>query len=323
MRRRDFIAGIGGATAWLPAYAQQRERLPLVGLLGASTPAAQGQLVAVFIERLRALGWSSGRTVAIETRWAEGRTERFAEIAAEFVRLNVDIIVTTAPAVPTLKRATATIPIVFVFGLDPVGSGVVASLARPGGNVTGLSNQGVDLASKRLQLLREVVPGLRRLAIMANVENAGNVLGMQEVETSARNMGIDPIILRIRHPEDIAPAFDGLKGRADALYISVDALMTAQNVRIHTLASSARLPTCYSLQEMVETGGLMAYGPSRTDQYRRAAEIVDKILRGTKPADIPVEQATKLELVLNLTTAKALGVTIPGTLLATADEVIQ
>jgi putative ABC transport system substrate-binding protein len=325
MRRREFIAAPGGAAAWpLAARAQQREKLPVIGILGSATPATQGQLVALFIERLRRLGWIDGRNVAIESRWAEGRAERLAEIAAEFVRLNVGIIVTGGTeSAEAVKRATSVIPIVFWSAGDPVGTGLVASLARPGGNITGLSVQTIDIVGKRLQLLREIVPGVRRLAILANVGNAGAVLDIHEFETTARNLGLDPITLQIRRAEDTAPAFDGLKGRAGALYINDDALVVTQHVRIHTLALSARLPTSHQFREMVETGGLVSYGPDRRDQFRRAAELVDKILRGTKPADIPVEQPTKFPLVINLTPAKALGLTVPPTLLALADEIIE
>jgi putative ABC transport system substrate-binding protein len=325
MRRRDFITLVGGAAAWpLAARAQQREKLPVIGVLGNATPAAQGQIVAVFVERLRTLGWIDGRTVAIEYRWAEGRAERFAEIAAEFVGLNVSIIVTSGTAATeAAKRATSTIPIVFWAAGDPVGNGLVASLARPGANVTGLSNQQTDTAAKRLELLREVVPALRRLAILANVDNAAAVLDMQEVEATARKLGLDPITLQIRRAEDIAPAFESLRGHPDALYIDDDALTTTQSIRIHTLALSAHLPTTHQFREMVESGGLMSYGPNRLEQGRRAAELVDKVLRGTKPVDIPVEQPTKFDLVINLTTAKALGLTVAPSLLARADEVIE
>jgi putative ABC transport system substrate-binding protein len=325
VRRREFITLLGGAAAWpLAARAQQRERLPIIGILGSATPAVQGRHVSILIERLSRLGWIDGRTVAIESRWAEGRAERFAEIAAEFVRLKVSIIVTGGTeSAEAVKRATSVIPIVFWSAGDPVGTGLVASLARPGGNVTGLSVQQTDTAAKRLQLLREIVPGLRRLAILANVGNAGAVLDMQEVETTARKLGLDPITLQIRRAEDIAPAFDGLKGRADALYLDDDALVVTQRVRIHTLALNAHLPTSHLFREMVETGGLMSYGPNLPNQFRRAAELVDKILRGTKPADIPVEQPTTFDLVLNLTTAKALGLDIPATLYALANEVIE
>jgi putative ABC transport system substrate-binding protein len=292
IRRREFITLLGGAAAWpLAARAQQREKLPIIGILGSATPGTEGQLVAVLIERLRRLGWIEGRTVAIETRWAEGRAGRFTEIAAEFVKLNVSIIVTGGTeSVEAVKRATSVIPIVFWSAGDPVGTGLVASLARPGGNITGLSSQMTDTSAKRIELLRELVPGLRRLAILANVGNAGAVVDMQEVETTARNLGLDPIILQIRRAEDIAPAFDGLKGRADALYVAEDALTRSQHVRIHTLALNARLPTSYQFREWVDTGGLMAYGPNRPDQFRRAAEFIDKILRGTKPADIGLDR---------------------------------
>ena len=282
------------------------------------------QWTAAFVQRLRELGWIEGRTVAIEYRWAEGRSERFAEIAAEFVRLKVDVIVTTwNRAVLAAKQATSVIPIVFALAGDPVGSGLVASLARPGGNVTGLSVQQTDLAGKRLELLREVVPGLRRLAIMANVGYPDAVLEMGEVQAAARTLGLEVVTLEIRRAEDIAPAFEALKGRADALYVCTDALVNTNRIRINTLALGARLPTMHGIREYVEAGGLMSYGANFPDLFRRAADYVDKILRGAKPADIPVEQPTKFDLVINLTTAKALGLDVPPTLLARADEVIE
>ena len=285
---------------------------------------SQSQWVAAFVQRLRELGWIEGRTVAIEYRWAEGRSERFAEIAAEFVRLKVDVIVTAGTAaVVAAKQATSVIPIVFAAAGDPVGTGLVASLARPGGNVTGLSIQATDLAGKRLELLREVVPGLRRLAIMANVGNPAAVLEMGEVQAAARTLGLEVVTLEIRRAEDIAPAFEALKGRADALYVVGDPLVNTNRVRINTLALAARLPTMYGSREYVEAGGLMSYGANFPDLFRRAADYVDKILRGAKPADIPVEQPTKFDLVINLTTAKALGLDVPPTLLARADEVIE
>ena len=252
------------------------------------------------MQRLRELGWIEGRTVAIEYRWAEGRSERFAEIAAEFVRLKVDVIVTSGTAVLAAKQATSVIPIVFAVAGDPVGTGLVASLARPGGNVTGLSIQATDLAGKRLELLREVVPGLRRLAIMANVGNPAAVLEMGEVQATARTLGLEVATFEIRRAEDIAPAFEALKGRADALYVCADPLVNTNRIRINTLALGARLPTMYGFREYVEAGGLMSYGPNFPDLFRRAADFVDKILRGAKPADIPVEQPTKFDLVINL-----------------------
>ena len=331
MRRRKFIALLliallgGAAAAWpLAAQAQQPRKLPTIGYLGASAPAGQGQWLAAFVERLRELGWIDGRTVAIEVRWAENRAERYAEIAAEFVRLKVDVIATLGIAVPAAKRATSAIPIVFAVDADPVGSGLVASLARPGGNVTGLSSQSPDTASKRLQLLQEVVPGLRRLAILGNPDWHGAVQEMNEVRAVAPALGLDIVDkLEIRRADDIAPAFAALKSGAQGLYVSSDPLVATNRVRIITLALAARLPTSFVRREYIEAGGLMAYGPNFLDLNRRAADFVDKILRGTKPADIPVEQPTKFDLIINLTTAKALGLTVPPTLLARADEVIE
>ena len=326
IQRRKLLATLlGGAAAWpLAARAQQPGKLPTIGLLGATTPVVESQRVAAFVQRLRELGWIEDRTIAIEVRWAEGRTERFGEIADEFVRLKVDVIVTAGTAsVIAAKQATSVIPIVFATAGDPVANHLVASLARPGGNVTGLSGQVVDTASKRLELLRKVLPGLRRLAIMGNVDNPFAVLDMREVQATARMVGLEATTFEIRRAEDIAPAFEAFKGRADALYVPPEALVGTNRVRINTLALGARLPTMHGLREYVEAGGLMSYGPSALDQYRRAADYVDKILRGAKPADIPVEQPTKFDLVINLTTAKALGLQIPDRLLAIADEVIE
>jgi putative tryptophan/tyrosine transport system substrate-binding protein len=324
MRRRKFLTFLCGIAAWpLAASAQQAGKLPTIGYLGSGTPATQGQWTAAFVQRLRDLGWIEGRTVAIEYRWAEGRNERYAEIAAEFVRRKVDVIVAIGSAVVAAKEATSVIPIVFPVAADPVGSGLVASLARPGGNVTGLSVQFTDLAGKQVELLREVVPGLRRLAIMVNVDDPGAVLDMREVQATARTLGLDVVKLEIRVAEDIAPAFEALKGRADALYVCGDALVNTNRIRINTLAVGARLPTMHSFREYVEAGGLMSYGPNFPDLFRRAAEFVDKILRGAKPADIPVEQPTKFDLVINLTTTKALGLTIPESFILRADAVIE
>jgi ABC-type uncharacterized transport system substrate-binding protein len=325
MRRRDVITLIGSAAAWpLAARAQQPAKLPTIGYLGANTPSVESQRIAAFVQRLRELGWIEGRTFAIEVRWAEARNERFAEIAAEFVRLKVDVIVTAGTAtVVTAKQATSVIPIVFAVAGDPVSTGLVATLARPGGNVTGLSLQTTDLVGKRLELLREVVPGLGRLAIMANIGTPLAVLEMREVQATARTLGFEIATSEIRRAEDITPAFDALKGRADALYVVADPLVTTNRIRINTLALGARLPTIHGQQGNVEAGGLMSYGANFPDLYRRAANYVDKILRGAKPADIPVEQPTRFDLVINLATAKALGLDIPPTLLARADEVIE
>jgi putative tryptophan/tyrosine transport system substrate-binding protein len=325
IERRKFLATLGGMAAWsLAAHAQQPGKLPTIGFMGGATALAGSQWAAAFVQRLRELGWIDGRNLAIEYRWAEGRNERYAAIAAEVVRLKVDVIVTWAtPSTLAAKQATAVIPIVFAAVSDPVGTGLVASLARPGGNVTGLSNQISDTGGKKLELLREVFPGLRRLAIMANVSNPAVVLEMGEVQAAARTFGLEVATLEVRRVEDIASAFDALRGRADALYVCSDPLMNTHRVRINTLALGVRLPTMHGLREYVEAGGLMSYGPNVPDLFRRAADYVDKILRGAKPADLPVEQPTKFDFVLNLTTAKALGFELPPTLLARADEVIE
>ncbi len=315
-----------GNVALLPVVtrAQQAQKLPIIGFLGAATPAVASQWVAAFEKRLRELGWIEGRTVTIEYRWAEGRSERYPEIAAEFVSLKVDVIVTWASApVIAAKQATTLIPIVFAAQMDPVGAGIVASLARPGGNVTGLSLQQTDTAGKRLELLRGVVPNLGRLAIMGNAGAAGAVLEMREIEATARKLGLQVTTREIRKAEEIAPAIAAFKGQADALYFATDPLLFTHRVGVNTLAQGARLPTIYGSREYVDAGGLMSYGPNYADLFRRAADHVDRILRGAKPGEIPVEQPTKFDLVINLTTAKMLGLTIPESFLQRADEVIQ
>jgi putative ABC transport system substrate-binding protein len=324
VKRRAFLTFLGCATLPpLPLRAQQSAKLLTIGFLGANTPATQSQWTAAFVNRLRELGWIENRTVTIEYRWGEGRTESFDEFLAEFVRLKVDVIVTAGAAVRAAKQATSAIPIVFAVANDPLGAGLVASLSRPGGNVTGLSNQASDLGAKRLELLREVVPGLRRLAIMANVGNPQTALEMGEVQATARTFGLEFVPLEIRRAEDIAPGFETLRGRADALYVCPDPLATTNRIRINALALGARLPTIHGIREHVEAGGLMSYGANYVDLWRRAGDYVDKILRGAKAADLPVEQPTKFELVINLKTAKTLGLAISPTLLARADEVIE
>jgi putative ABC transport system substrate-binding protein len=324
MRRRNFIAGLFSTTAaWpLATRAQQPGKLPTIGFLGADA-SAFSPWTAAFVSRLRELGWIEGKTIAIEYRWSQGRSERYAEIAAEFVRLKVDVIVTVGSAVPIVRQATTVIPIVFSVGIDPVGAGLVASLAQPGGNVTGLSIQANELAGKRLEFARELVPQLHRLAIMFNVGNAQPVLEMGETQAAARMLGLEVAPLVIQRAEDIAPAIQGLKTRADALYVAVDQLMVANRTIILTSALGAQLPTIFSTRDFVKAGALMSYGPSYTERFGRAADYVDKILRGAKPGDLPVEQPTKFELVVNLKTAKALGLTIPPSVLARADEVIE
>ena len=323
MRRRDFIAVVGGAAAWpLTVRAQQSGKLPTIGFLG-SDALAWSPYTAAFVQRLRELGWIEDRTIAIQYRWSEGRPARNAEIAAEFVRMKVDVIVTNAFAASAVKQATSVIPIVFPLGIDPVGGDLIGSLAQPGANVTGLTTQQSDLAGKRLELLREVLPQLRRLAIVGNVGFPQAVLEMGKVQAEARTLGLEVAPLEIRRVEEIAPAFESLNAQADALYVVGDAFVQANRTRIITFSLSARLPTIVGIREFVQAGALMSYGPNFLGQFRRAAELVDKILRGTKPGDIPVEQPTKFELVINLTTAKALGLTMPPTLLARADEVIE
>jgi ABC-type uncharacterized transport system substrate-binding protein len=323
MRRREFIALFGAAASWpLAARGQPASKVPTMGFLGAD-PSAFSPWTAALVARLGELGWTDGRTIAIEYRWSEGRPERYAEIAAEFVRLKVDVIVTVGSAVPIVRQATTTIPIVFGVAIDPVSNGLVASLAQPGGNVTGLSIQANELAGKRIELLRELVPKLRRLAIMFNADNTQPVLEMGEAQAVARSLGLEVAPLAIRRAEDIDPAFQALKIPADALYVAVDQLIVANLAHILMSAHGARLPTMFSARDFVRTGALMSYGPSYTDLFRRAGDYVDKILRGTKPGDIPVEQPTSFELVVNLKTAKALDLTVPPSLLARADEVIE
>jgi putative ABC transport system substrate-binding protein len=325
MRRRDFIALVGAAPASVPvaARAQQSPRLPTVGFLVPGTPESHGKWVAAFVQRLRELGWIEGRTLAIEYRWAEGRNERMAESAAEFVRLKVDVIVTSAGGANAAKQATSVIPIVFAAFGDPVAAGLIASLARPGRNVTGLTIQPTDLTGKRLDLLREIVPGFRRLSIMGNVANTGFGKEQAELQAAAARFGVETTVLEVRRAEDIAPAFEAIKDRTDALYVFSEPLMSANRIKINTLALGARIPTIFGFREFVDAGGLMSYGANFADLFRRAADFVDKILRGAKPADLPVQQPTKFDLIVNLTTAKALGLKIPESFLVRADEVIE
>jgi putative ABC transport system substrate-binding protein len=325
MRRREFVAFITTAAATWPlaVRAQQPGKLPTIGLLGATTPSAWKSWVTAFVQRLGELGWIEGRTVAIEYRWAEGRRDKYTEITNDFVRLKVDVIVTAGSAAPTAKQITTSIPIVFAIANDPIGSGLVASLSRPGGNVTGFSIQAPDLAGKRLELLREILPDLRVVAIMANVGYSGAVDEMGALETVARTMDMEVIRLAIRRAEDIAPAMEALNGRAGAFYACADSLVFANFKQIIASANAAQLPTMNYTREFVEAGGLVSYGPNYADLFRRAADYVDKILRGAKPADLPVQQPTKFELVINLKTAKALNLSVPSTLLSRADDVIE
>jgi putative ABC transport system substrate-binding protein len=324
LKRRDIMPLLGGAAAaWpLAARAQQAGKLPAIGFVG-SDASAWSPWTAAFVQRLRELGWIEGHTIAIEFRWSEGRPERVAAIVDDFVRRKVDLIVTNDNAAPAVRRATSVTPIVFVLGNDPVGTGLVTSLARPGANITGLSSVSTDLAGKRLQLLREVVPRLRRVAIIGNVANPGPLGEMREVQAAAGALGLESLALEIRRAEDIASAFAALNAQADALYVVQDALVIANRLRIVTFALTARLPTIFYSRDFVPAGGLMSYGANYVVLFQRAAEFVDKILRGAKPGDIPVEQPTKFDFVINLTTAQALGIDIPSAVLLRADEVIE
>jgi putative ABC transport system substrate-binding protein len=324
MRRREFIAFVGGtAAAWpLAVRAQKSRKVPIIGFLGATTPSVWSAFVAAFLQRLRELGWIEGSTVAIEYRWALGRDELYADFAAEFVRLKVDVIVTAGTdATMAVKKTTSEIPIVFAAVGDPVGTGLVASLAHPGGNVTGLSNEQTDLAGYRLELLHEVVPSVRRVALLGNIGSPLILLEMKAAEEAAPKLGLEVFRAGVRKTEDIEPAIESLKDRADALYVCTDPLISTNRVSINILAIGEKLPTMNSFREYVQAGGLISYGPNFPDLFRRAGDFVSKILRGTKPADIPVEQPVKFDLMINATTAKVLGLTIPEKILVRASEV--
>ena len=329
LRRREFLTLLGAAalsplirphTAW----AQQSGKIKTIGFLGTTTPTIWSANVAAFLQRLLELGWADGRNIAIEYRWAAGRDDHHAALAAELVHRNVDVIVTAGTtAVIAVKRATARVPIVFAAAGDPVRTGLVASLSHPGSNVTGLSNLQTDLGGRRLELLGEVVPGLKRVAILGNVDSPLIALEMTGVEAAAVKLGLATSRFEVRTAEAIGPAFDAIKGVADALYVCSDPFLTTHRVRINTLAIGAKLPTMNSFREYVVAGGLLSYGPNFPDLFRRSGDFVDKILRGAKPADIPVEQPLKFDLVINNTTAKALGMTIPEAFLLRANEVIE
>jgi len=324
MNRREIIAALAGAAAWpLVARGQQAGKLPTVGMLGSSLAAFSYWLPAL-LQRLHELGWIENRTMAIEYRWTEGHNERYAQLAAELVRLKVDVIVALgSPAIVAAKQATAVIPIVFPLASDPVGDGLVASLARPGGNITGLSNEQPDLAGKRLEILRELVPGLSRLGYIANVNNPTAMGNVREIQEAAVKLALQIMPLDIKRAEDIAPAIETLKGRAQALYVVGDPLIADNQIQINTLALAARLPTMHGSRSYIASGGLLSYGPNYSDLFRRAGDYIDKILKGAKPADLPVELPTTIELIVNLKTAKAIGLTIPESFLLRADEVIE
>jgi putative tryptophan/tyrosine transport system substrate-binding protein len=310
MRRRELIIGLASVAATCPfaARAQQSRKLHNIGFLGAN-PAHYGEWAAAFAERMGQLGWIDGQTVAIDYRWSEGRPERVAEAVAEFVQRRSDVIVTYGSAVKALRQAMPATPIVFALSTDPVGGGLVASLSRPGGNTTGLSMEAATTAGKRLELLRDVVPNLHHLVVLFDAGYPAAVRESAEVQAAARALGVDVTLHGIRHVDDVAPVFEVLKLQSDALYVVEDAL-TADNVpSMLKFALGARLPTSFTSSKWVKAGGLMSYGPSYPAMFRRAAEMVDKILRGTKPADIPVEQPSKFEFVVNMKTAQTLGLT--------------
>jgi putative tryptophan/tyrosine transport system substrate-binding protein len=323
MIRRDFVTLLGSVAAW-PLGRALSKGVPVVGFLGPTAPLAWTSWTKAFVDRFAELGWTDGRTVTIVYRWANGHTDRFGELAAELVALKVDLIVTAGSATRQTMKETSQIPIVFALASEPVATGMVASLSRPGGNVTGLSLESPDLAGKRLSMLRDIAPAARHLAVLADAAYSASTLDLDRVKTAAPTLGFDFLPLEIRRAEDIEPAFAGLRDRADAMYVcGADPLINNNRDRINALALGAKLPTVYGERPYAVAGGLIAYGPKVTDMFRRAAEIVDKILKGAKPADIPVEQPNTFDLVVNLRTAKALSLTIPQTLLATADEVIE
>jgi putative tryptophan/tyrosine transport system substrate-binding protein len=321
MRRRDFIALLGSTLVLPSAHAQQ---VRTIGLLGSGSEAAQQEWTAAFVRRMAQLGWTEGGDLKIAYRWADGRYERFAEIAAELVKLKVDLIL-THNTVPTLvvKQATSSIPIVFATAGDPVGSGIVASLARPGGNVTGLSGQASDTAGKRIELLREMTPGLEHLGVLTETGNAYAVLDVKEVHRAARSFNVQVQTVELGPSDKIDVAINSLKGRVQALYVLPIPRFYANRAQINVASIAARLPTMYVIREYVQAGGLVSYGPNWPSMWRRAADLVAKVLNGVKPGDIPVEQPTEFDLVINLRTAKSLGLTVPPTLLAQADDVIE
>jgi len=322
--RRKFLAVLGLAASWPFTAHAQHAKLPTIGLLGGATASAQAQWTSAFVQRLRELGWIEGQTIAIDYRWVEGQYQRSPAIIAEFVRLKVDVIVTHAtPNVIAAKQGTSTIPIVFPSAGDPVGNGLVTSLSRPGANVTGLSVQSSDLVHKLVDLLHELLPELRRLAILYHVGNPIAALQTDAAKAAAGRFGLDLAIVEIRNAEDITPAIQALEGRVDALIVPSEPLYNTHRSRINSLALKAQLPTIYFDRVYAEAGGLMSYGPNWPSIWRRAAELVDKVLRGSKPADIPVEQPMKFELVINAKTAKALALTLPRILFVRADDLIE
>jgi ABC-type uncharacterized transport system substrate-binding protein len=328
MKRRSFITLLGGAAAAWPLVARAQQsvaKVPRIGFLGNSTAELEANLIGPFRDGLRALGYEEGRNIVIEYRWAEGKYERFPALTAELIALKVDAIVTAGtPASLALKNATTTIPLVMVAVGDPVATGLVASLARPGGNITGLTSISSEMEGKRLELLREVVPKVSHIAVLWNAASPIQVIEEGEVRAAAGVLGIKMLSLGVRTREEIDDALATIiRERPDALLVLADRLFLHHRTRIMDFAAQERLPGVHAYRELVEAGGLMSYGPSYADMHRRAAAYVDKILKGAKPADLPVERPVKFELVVNLKAATELGLDVPPTLLGRADEVIE
>jgi ABC-type uncharacterized transport system substrate-binding protein len=319
------VLAVGLTLAPLVAETQQAAKVARIGVLHPGAPATSKHFAAAFDQGLRELGYLQGQNIVVERRFAEAKAERISDIAAELVRLKVDVIVTsTDPGIAAVRQQTQTIPIVMANSTDPVATGFVASLARPGGNVTGLSSISPELSVKRLELLKEAVPGLSRVAIVWNPDVRGGALEYKETESAARSLRLQLQSVEVTRADDFDRAFSALTtGRAEALTVAPSSVAFRNRSQIASLAQKNRLPSIFGLREFADAGGLMAYGPSFTDGWRRAATYVDKILKGAKPADLPVEQPTKFELVINLKTAKALGLTIPRSMLLRADEIIQ
>ncbi len=324
-KRRQFLLATGALLAAPLAEAQQAAKVPRIGFLGNSTAALEANLVGPFREGLRDLGYVEGRNILIEYRWAEGKYERFPALISELIALNVDVIVTAGtPASLAVKKATTAIPLVMVAVGDPVGTGLVASLAQPGGNVTGLTSLSPNLEGKRLELLREVIPGVSHIAVLWNSESPSQVIQEKEVQAAAQVLRMKVLSLGVRTPEEIENSFAAIaRERPGALLVLADRLFLHHRTRLMDFAAEHRLPGVHAYRELVESGGLMSYGPSYTGMHRRAAYYVDEILKGAKPAELPIEQPAKFELVINLKSAKALGLTIPQSLLLRADEVIR
>ena len=326
MRRREFIVGLGGVAAWpVVARGQQSSKVYRIGVLETTSMSLNAANLDAFRQGLRERGYVEGQNFVIEYRSADGQSGRFPDLAAELVRLQVDLIVTRGtPAAQAAKKITETIPIVMAASGEPLVSGLVTSLARPGGNITGLSALTQQLQAKRLALFKEMLPGITRIAALTNMSNPILSGEWHDTGMAARALGVQALLIDVRRPEDIARAFDtAIKERADAVVVSIDTVTQSSRESIAELAAKHRLPAIYSSREFVDAGGLISYGVNFPDLYRRAATYVDKILSGAKPSDLPVEQPNKFELVINLQTARALGLTVPPTLLARADEVIE